>query len=501
MASQRASGRNRLPSAKVNANRAPPTPAASASRKRKASRATIAPPRAPPARAYRRGSSGGGGGRAEIEQEEEEELVDEDEVSTESEEDDRDTTQQLTQQLGQLRSSPPPSEQREVGGTSPLPTSSPLQRTRSPSPTRYDLKYRCAMRLVCGKQPLAVHSFNFTGLDELFDTVDRLVESKKSHTLERVNITASYRGCKKDDRLSTDIESNADFDKVLFAMLAGLKDGQQEHRVDVVVYMEKVVEEPVSTPSGPRGSATQRQIAASAIAQGNAMARGDYTSNVYEVWSCDQHDCYNKAKGGFCYWRQSNTAANHMPITKEIVTQWSKDVRDSKATPGEPTLDVHTMLYTAKKSLTAARVERAEKSRAQPEGDYRQQPYSHQQPQIQQFFGVMPWGGAGGTTGVLLGENNSTVAHDDPPSSQPTESGAIELMEQFFEWAGGQAVWRDYVGDLARVKEVLMDEGYDMKDTRKISNTEWVTDLKLRRGAYGRLMDSIDRWKRSCRSR
>ena len=209
-----------------------------------------------------------------------------------------------------------------------------------------------------------------------------------------------------------------------------LKDeGRLQIRIDITLYLEK---DPTAVPPppppttpvtpvviGPRQTATTRQEGVLPEAVQRQEDAGDYSQSIRIRWPCAVLNCLNHrgGKAGYCYWRSSNSKDSHYPITKDVVTAWSKDIKEGLKTVEEPSYAVMELLFKAQKRLE----NQSHTQKMKPPSNQPIQPLPGQPLHV--YVGIPP-----------ASVPNQAVA-DHPPSSAPTETPPLEMMAELFKFA------------------------------------------------------------------
>lgn len=90
--------------------------------------------------------------------------------------------------------------------------------------------------------------------------------------------------------------------------------------------------------------------------------------------------------------------------------------------------------------------------------------------------------------------NRGDTTPPDRPSSAPTLTSSEELVMDCFQWVSLQPDWRGSEDKLLEMKDVLLENGYDLEGISSISLEEWKM-LGLKGGYLMRLKKSIPKFK------
>ena len=78
----------------------------------------------------------------------------------------------------------------------------------------------------------------------------------------------------------------------------------------------------------------------------------------------------------------------------------------------------------------------------------------------------------------------------DPPSSQPTETEPLDLLDEFFEWCFRRMNWKGCKADIGKSQSSLQEKGFDFDAAAVITAEQW-KDLSLK-------SSQLDKFKTTC---
>ena len=312
--------------------------------------------------------------------------------------------------------------------------------------------------------------------------------------VKRTKAIAYYRGLPTKEHYENDVRSQSDYEAAVSKAFAWHRREKTDIRINLVIHMETVL--PLSTryespainetpaPSQrARTTATARQLQQLE----ETVLEGDNSVSLRAQWTCSQTACPNNSRGGYCYWIGSDSAENHYPITQEVITAWTREIKDNQLTIDKPSLTILHRLSRAKElqQRHSYSHKKASKSAAEPAG----------QSVIQQFFGY----GIEQLPRAAIAAKRSPTPIAEPPSSQPSITTPMELMEQFFGHCCSQHRWLGLQDDLDTIRTTLFNEGFDIQGIERLSKEDWQL-MDLKRGQFEKLKESLRKWKLSRRA-
>jgi len=178
----------------------------------------------------------------------------------------------------------------------------------------------------------------------------------------RFTATAWYPGLTKTSWIVSDCTCFSEVDDLVLEAFEKLFKPQRRTgiHIDVFLTLEKVEEPAAATPAvpstappstQPRRTPTAQMLAANADARDALGEHGNLSADLKVKWLCGQRDCRNFRtgdEGGYCYWRKSDVAYNHYPISQACFKQWAADIKDDLATVARPSEDAWHLLLQAK---------------------------------------------------------------------------------------------------------------------------------------------------------
>ena len=299
----------------------------------------------------------------------------------------------------------------------------------------------------------------------------------------------AYYGLRKLSKHELDVLTKLEYEAIVDKAFAWQRREETAIRIDLEIHIEK--ELPLANRL--ESPAIQQTLAPSQRARNSAIARqlqqaaettleGDNSALLRARWTCLQAACSNNYKGGYCYWNSSDSSDNYFPITKEVVADWSRDIKDNRLTIEEPSVSIITMLMKARERLRSQSYshKKASKSAAEPAG----------QSMIQQFFGY----GFEQLPGAAIAAKRSPTPIAKPPSSQPSITTPLELIEQFFNHCLLQHRWLGLQDDIDTIRTTLINEGFNIQGIERVSKEDWQS-MDLKRGQFEKLKESLRKWK------
>jgi hypothetical protein len=316
--------------------------------------------------------------------------------------------------------------------------------------------------------------------------------------ITRIECLVDYPGCKKDARYENDVavgQYSPGWSNILCAVLAFWRDDLKAVRVNVVIHVKKN-EAPAapqaSQAQGRRRTATAVQFEDLAVHLEDEAGRKDYSTNLRSNWICKVPAC--PYYPNFCYVKaEGDPLQNHYPLYNNIVTAWSKDIRDRLASAERPTVETVLMMKPAKyhtdlrkRNMPASAPTAAPILNWQPPSQPSSMP-------IMNFFlsGIIDPVSLTGVPGVQRG-------HPAEPRSSPSAmSDADRRMEQFFAWAAERVEWqgKERPQDLEKIKDLFDEQDYSLTAIERIDEESWVA-MKLKRGQHQKMISCISKFRR-----
>jgi hypothetical protein len=102
------------------------------------------------------------------------------------------------------------------------------------------------------------------------------------------------------------------------------------------------------TAPRPRNTATNRQLEAAPVEREELQIGGNYSSRIYDLWTCTSGPCRNEKK--LCYW----TVRDHVPIIKPVLLAWSEAIKNDTLKAEQPSIEMYGQMVAAKPLIKAS---------------------------------------------------------------------------------------------------------------------------------------------------
>ena len=248
---------------------------------------------------------------------------------------------------------------------------------------------------------------------------------------------------KKEAFYRTDVDDDDDFLSVLDQILTWRKAHYKGCEANFTLYFERIEQQsqrrlpplPPATPQ-PRLTATLRQQTAlneelsTESAQATGRPRGVALRNR---WTCTQQSCINH--GAFCFWSSTNSPEHHVPISKETVEAWSRDIQAGRQTIDRPSIEVFNLMRLAKERQLAKSHNHAGLRKQQQQQHQSQLPFNLFQNFDPRSSAFLP---------TVIPPLTAPVAAAPSPVFEPESSptALVELLDEFFDWCEQRVDWR-----------------------------------------------------------
>jgi hypothetical protein len=175
------------------------------------------------------------------------------------------------------------------------------------------------------------------------------------------------------------------------------------------------------------------------------------------------------------------------------MADWTRAIKEGRLTADEPDLDIAAALAKGLK---------------QSEGNHfnhkkqQQQQALHQQHQLAPGTTLNIFNGitADGALQQIRQQQQPSAVDDNLPSSQPSETPALELYTAFFNDMAQSPRWSGYTGILDDIRTTLLDNGYDLEAAAAITKEDWLRyDLKA--GQYDNFKKCLSKWRNRRKNR
>ena len=299
------------------------------------------------------------------------------------------------------------------------------------------LDYRATWRVIVKEKEKAVKTHRLNGVDDGYGAARSYgwQTTGLDWKIMRMKARVYYDGLAPKKHFVTDIELASDYDTLIQqAMEHYYLDKCDNIAIDLMIYMEKdpifeasqpaVNNAATAGPSSQRATATTRQLAHSRTTIEALEAGGDKSYQLRLKWTCTANDCPQSSKQGHCYWRGTNSAVNHLPITQSVLEAWTRALKEERLTADEPDFDIFALLA---KGLRHSECAYFNHKKQQQSALYQQQ---HIAPgtTLNIFNGIT----ADGAIAQIQQQQPPQTASDNLPSSQVTETPALKLYLAFF---------------------------------------------------------------------
>ena len=357
----------------------------------------------------------------------------------------------------------------------------------------YETTWRC---LNDRQKVLSVESHILTGHDSVYDKVRQwavLDCMKHASSINRITFKVHGKDQPMRSHWQSDIKSAVDFEKVRKkALQVKEDDGYKDVYIDAIVHLKKDTPPP-ETPAASiskkkkkrvRLTATQRQERTADDELEDAVVAGDYSLQLRVRWTCGVTSCPNNqaSNGGYCYWPTSNSKEGHFPLNASAVKAWSSEIKEEEATDDKPSPKVFEMLVSAKSRLLShSHNHRARSANNQPV----QGGGGGHAPVYNNFFGV-------GASEVLAQQRQRQSA--EPPSSAPTETPPLEVLNALFRYCKDSVAWRGFEDDVDAIEVALHTHGYDIDGIKGLTVVDW-HEMGLKRGQREKFINSVRKFK------
>lgn len=196
-------------------------------------------------------------------------------------------------------------------------------------------------------------------------------------------------------------------------------------------------------------------------------------------------------------WGIGDPLRNHWPLYANIVTAWSKDIREGKATEEEPTVALAFTMKTAEHHRDKRKSAPANANAAVPTAS----PVAGWQPPSLPGYGGMPmpfpfFFNPGIDTVALFGQQRQQPRAEALRSSPSAQSVDEQELVEFFDWCEQRSEWQ--VGarpeDLRRMRELFIYEDYSLNGIKKLSEASWLA-RGLKGGQQDKIVSCIEKFK------
>ena len=189
------------------------------------------------------------------------------------------------------------------------------------------------------------------------------------------------------------------------------------------------------------------------------------------------------SNGGYCYWPTSNSKEGHFPLNATAVKAWSEEIKTKQSEVDKPSNKVFEMLVSAKNRLYSHshshRARTAIGQSVQGGGGSGSAPvYNH-------FYGVNP--------SDIIGQQ-AQQRTEEPPSSAPTETPPLEVLQALFQYCKDSVAWRGFEANLGAIEVALHDNGYDIDGIKGLTAEDW-KEMGLLRGQREKFLNSVRKFK------
>ena len=88
-------------------------------------------------------------------------------------------------------------------------------------------------------------------------------------------------------------------------------------------------------------------------------------------------------------------------------------------------------------------------------------------------------------------------ARSSPPVFPPSSQGDVDITSGLFEFAGEQQYWQSRTIDLARIREILVDnKDLSLRQMYEITEEKWISS-GLKDGQHKRFVDTVKKYSQS----
>ena len=314
------------------------------------------------------------------------------------------------------------------------------------------------------------------------DAQDSWLASNAGYSVKKKEVSASFRGLRKDLAALNKLDSVTDYLLMLDQLKIWNKEGKSDLRMDLTVVVTSPVTAPLASARAPRRTATASQLSQ---LQANNSGAPDLKTAIIERWRCTNTRCDNHPFNCWIRGVDDKAARNHRPIYQQAMLAWCESIKKGDSTVDLPAAEVVDKLATmrAKGALDS---DSATNNRRRSGQQQQQTPYIH--------FAPVYHGGSSSNTV----SNRQIVPLSSSPSkwSYSSQADVSVEVEGFLRFLRRQAAWVTKQADIDDIRRVCIDQkDLSLQQVYRMTVEKW-TEAGLKEGQKERVNEAIKAYRK-----